>query len=130
MKASFDHVKINVSDPSFYKDLLTYLGFELGKVYAHGFGAKSDGIGVWVFKTPKKYERGFNFQATGLNHLAFHVSSNDEVDKFYSGYLLAKDIPIMHEPKEYTEYNQGRGYYAVFFQDPHGMKLEVNHKAS
>ena len=27
-------------------------------------------------------------------------------------------------PADYPQYNNGRGYYAVFFSDPDGLKLE------
>ncbi len=127
MKASFDHVKINVSDPNFYKDLLNYFGFRIVKEYAGGFGATDGKIdGVWVFRTPKKYTRKINFQTTGLNHLAFNVESKEEVDKFYKDYLVTRKIPVLHEPKEYPQYVSG--YYAVFFEDPDHIKLEVVYK--
>jgi hypothetical protein len=31
---------------------------------------------------------------------------------------------VLHAPADYPEYNNGRGYYAVFFADPDGLKLE------
>lgn len=127
MKASFDHVKINVSDTDFYRELLTYLGFRIVKEHVSGFGATDGRIdGVWVSKAPQKYIREINFQTTGLNHLAFNVESKEEVDKFYKDYLVTRKISVLHEPKEYPQYVSG--YYAVFFEDPDHIKLEVVYK--
>jgi hypothetical protein len=32
--------------------------------------------------------------------------------------------PSLDPPAEYPQYNKGRGYYAVFFADADGLKLE------
>ena len=39
---------------------------------------------------------------------------------------LLKDIgaEILDAPADYPQYNGGNGYYAVFFADPDGLKLE------
>ena len=125
MKASLDHVKINVSDVGFYKNFLTYLGFEIYKEHPGGFGVKKGEIGIWVYSTPGQHIRDFNYQTTGLNHLAFKVESKEAVNKFYKDYLLPKRISVLDEPKEYP-YEEG--YYAVFFEDPDHIKLEVVYK--
>ena len=31
---------------------------------------------------------------------------------------------VLDAPADYPQYNNGRGYYAVFFADPDGLKLE------
>lgn len=125
MQASFYHVKLNVADPEFYKKLLVYLGFDLYMDYANGFGANDGGVGFWVFKTKRGHEKNLNFEDSGLNHLAFKVASKNEVDDFYKKYLLKNKIEVLHSPAEHHQYNQGKGYYAVFFCDPEGLKLEV-----
>jgi catechol 2,3-dioxygenase-like lactoylglutathione lyase family enzyme len=126
MKASFSHVKINVSEPAFYKEFLIFLGFELYMEYAGGFGVTDDSdVSIWVFKTKKGHTKDINFEDSGLNHLAFNVGGEEEVDRFYKEYLLPKNVEIIHEPKEYHAYNHGKGYYAVFFESPDRIKLEV-----
>ena len=118
-----DHVKINVSNPDFYKEFLVYLVYKLKTEYSRGFGVNDGKTGVWVLKTPKDQVREINFKSSGLNHLAFRVGTKEAVDKFYKEYLLAKKIPVLHEPKEY---NYAPGYYAVFFEDPTDhIKLEI-----
>jgi hypothetical protein len=46
------------------------------------------------------------------------------VDRFHE-FLVREGIPVLDAPAEYPEY--GAGYYAVFFADPDGMKLELVH---
>lgn len=125
MKASFYHVKLNVDEPQFYKDLLLCLGFNIYLEYDNGFGADDGKVSIWVFKVEKGHEKEVNFKDTGLNHLAFRVPSKDDVDNFYKEYLQPNNVKILSEPAEHPHYNGGKGYYAVFFEDPDHIKLEV-----
>lgn len=129
MRATINHIKLNVKELEFYKSLLGYLEFEFLYDFKNGFGAANDGIHIFVFKTEAGHEKEINFKDTGLNHLAFEVESRQDVNKFHQEFLLAKNIPLLHEPREYKEYNNGKGYYAVFFESPDHLKLEVMHKA-
>jgi glyoxylase I family protein len=61
--------------------------------------------------------------ALGLHHLAFEVSSRAAVDE-RADWLRGADARIESEPQEYTYMP---GYYAVFFYDPDGLKLEIVH---
>jgi len=128
MNATFYHTSINVSDIEFYKRLLDRLGFKIVAEYEHGFGASDGTVSVWVFHVHPDYrQHPFHRKALGLNHLAFRVGSKDAVDTFYNEYLLANKIPILYGgPAEYPEYEPG--YYAVYFEDPDRLKLEVVYK--
>jgi hypothetical protein len=125
MKACFYHIKLNVSDPSFYKAFLAELGFKVTTEFDTGFGASDGKSSIWVFKTSENNQKDFNYQATGLNHLAFRVKSKSDVDTFYKNYLLKNGISILFKPAEHSNYNRGKGYYAVFFEDFDKIKLEV-----
>ncbi len=62
--------------------------------------------------------------APGLDHLAFHAESRADVDGLEAalvdaGYTVA-------EPAR--EYDYTPGYYAVAFDDPSGIRLEVVHE--
>ena len=67
---------------------------------------------------PDRYE-------IGLHHVAFGARSRKLVDRCAS-WLGDQDIQIESGPKEY-DYTPG--YYAVFFYDPDGLKLEVLHRS-
>jgi glyoxylase I family protein len=60
----------------------------------------------------------------GLHHLAFTAPSRDAVDALHRE-LVAAGIEILDPPADYPEY--APGYYAVFFADPDGIKLEYVH---
>jgi glyoxylase I family protein len=59
--------------------------------------------------------------AVGIHHLAFRAESREEVDE-RAEWLRANGAEIESGPKEY-DYRPG--YYAVFFYDPDGIKLEI-----
>jgi len=62
--------------------------------------------------------------SVGLHHLAFHLTSRAEIDGFHE-FLVHEQITVLDAP---AEYDYTPGYYAVFFADPDGMKLELVHE--
>jgi glyoxylase I family protein len=62
--------------------------------------------------------------APGLHHLAFQAASRQDVDDFHR-FLLATGVTILDAPADYPQY--WPVYYAVFFADPDGLKLEFVH---
>jgi glyoxylase I family protein len=62
--------------------------------------------------------------AIGLHHLAFRAVSRATVDE-RAAWLGEQGAEIESGPREY-DYTPG--YYAVFFYDPDGIKLELVHK--
>jgi catechol 2,3-dioxygenase-like lactoylglutathione lyase family enzyme len=57
----------------------------------------------------------------GLHHLAFEASSRDMVDERFR-WARDRGLEIENEPQEWSYVP---GYYATFFHDPDGLKLEV-----
>lgn len=57
----------------------------------------------------------------GLHHLAFEASSREQVEERYR-WARAEGLAIEEEPREWPYVE---GYYATFFRDPDGIKLEV-----
>jgi catechol 2,3-dioxygenase-like lactoylglutathione lyase family enzyme len=62
-----------------------------------------------------KYRKG----DIGLHHYAFELSSRSDVDAL-GAFLQDNGMNVVDPPGEYY----GRNYYAVYFTDPDGMKLE------
>jgi catechol 2,3-dioxygenase-like lactoylglutathione lyase family enzyme len=60
----------------------------------------------------------------GLHHLAFTARSRTMVDEL-ARWAAGQGATIESGPREY-DYTPG--YYAVFFYDPDGMKLEIVHR--
>ena len=59
---------------------------------------------------------------TGLNHLAFHAESREFVD-LMTIELKNKKIKILYEEKH--PFAGGEDYYALFFEDPDRIKIEL-----
>jgi glyoxylase I family protein len=59
--------------------------------------------------------------AIGIHHLAFFAESRSEVDE-RGRWLRERGAEAESGPEEY---DYMPGYYAVFFYDPDGMKLEI-----
>ena len=70
---------------------------------------------------PVPYDR----YAVGVHHVAFEASTRDAVDQCWE-WALAEGVEIESAPKEFPHYVEG--YYAAFFYDPDGIKLEVVHE--
>ena len=58
-----------------------------------------------------------------MHHVAFEASSREVVDERHS-WLMERGGEIESPPKEYAYIP---GYYAFFFYDPDGIKLEIVH---
>jgi catechol 2,3-dioxygenase-like lactoylglutathione lyase family enzyme len=61
--------------------------------------------------------------APGLHHVAWGVESHSAVDRMYD-VVRSLGARVLDAPADYPQYNNGNGYYAVFFADPDGLKLE------
>lgn len=125
------HVQMNVSDASrslpFYRDFFAYMGYRVIAESPEHLGVRNGTTDFWLMETEKEHRRkGFHRKATGLNHLAFRVSSKQAVKRFAREFLEPRGIqPLYASPKHFPEYVPG--YYAVFFEDPDRIKLEVTY---
>lgn len=57
-----------------------------------------------------------------MNHLAFHAHTRQQVDKM-TGELQKRKVNILYSDKH--PYAGGENYYAVYFEDPDRMKVEL-----
>jgi catechol 2,3-dioxygenase-like lactoylglutathione lyase family enzyme len=117
-----DHLVIRVSDyeksKAFYAKLFAFLGFELSDDYSDMIGWTNRKTRYWIAKA-KPGARRYRDGDIGFHHYAFELRSRRDVDAlgaFLKDELRAK---IVDPPGEYYE-----DYYAVFFLDPDGLKLE------
>ena len=131
MRASgVHHVDLVVSSIErslpFYRDLLGPLGFtRIGEVE----GERGEtiwylgGAGSAVGLRQAQSLGGIDRYRLGLHHLALSAPSRAAVDERHE-WLVAAGATIETPPREYTYLP---GYYAVFFYDPDGIKLEILH---
>jgi catechol 2,3-dioxygenase-like lactoylglutathione lyase family enzyme len=110
----------------FYRELLGPLGFHrIGEVEGERgetiwyFGGPGSSIGVRQAQSLGGIDR----YRVGLHHVAVSAASRAAVDERYE-WLVGAGAEIESPPQEYTYMP---GYYAVFFFDPDGIKLEIVH---
>jgi catechol 2,3-dioxygenase-like lactoylglutathione lyase family enzyme len=121
------HVMLTVSDfercKPFYARILQFMGLRPvidtdGWLYCVG-GRTACGI---MRGDPAHAGRFVQFRV-GLHHVCFRARSREDVDTFYA---LLKEIgaKIVHAPEEGP---WAPGYYSVLFEDPDGIRLEMNY---
>ena len=112
---------------AFYSALLGPLGFHRVSEVEGERGESIwylSGPGTSVGLREAQSESGdYDRYRIGLHHLAFEAVSRSDVDE-RAAWLRAQDVELESEPQEYTYIP---GYYAVFFYDPDGLKLEIVH---
>ena len=123
------HVDLTVTDAGrsvpFYDAVLKYLGFQGGPFQGDGREvggwlnpATGFNISIHLAK-PQSADTRHDRYAPGLHHLAFDADSREDVDGLHE-LLLEMNATILDPAGEYYD----GGYYAVFFADPDGLKLE------
>jgi catechol 2,3-dioxygenase-like lactoylglutathione lyase family enzyme len=122
------HVFVTVRDfarsREFYQKLLPYLGMKPvldgdGFYYCVGgrtaFGIRSCG--------EEHSDVAFDQTRAGLHHLCFRAREREDVDTLHE-FLVELGATIVHPPEEGS---YAPGYYSLLFEDPDGIRLEINH---
>jgi catechol 2,3-dioxygenase-like lactoylglutathione lyase family enzyme len=62
----------------------------------------------------------------GLHHLCFRARSREDIDRFHA-FFVAELAPLggklVHPPEDGP---WASGYYSILFEDPDGIRLEIN----
>ncbi|CAI2176031.1 2660_t:CDS:2 [Funneliformis geosporum] len=127
---SLNHLGLCVSDYKesikFYDSFLTQLGYKqtvTNDKYTSWLNATSGGqIVISPIRSENKESKHERY-SVGFHHLALNSSTREQVDKFHE-FLLENNYNVLDEPREY---DYVPGYYAVFWADLDGMKLELCH---
>jgi catechol 2,3-dioxygenase-like lactoylglutathione lyase family enzyme len=122
------HVEIYVSDlqrtTDFWKWLLTEkFSYTVFQQWKSGISFLLGETYIVFVQTESNYLRNpYNRKNTGLNHLAFHCNSREFVDELTKE-LEERNITVLY--KDRHPFAGGDDYYAVFFEDPDRIKVEV-----
>lgn len=121
------HTVLTVSDfaagVAFYEPLLNFFGLTTvmkmdGFLYCVG---GRTAVGISPVDDAHRRDH-FVQQRVGLHHLCFRARSREDVDAAHD-FLVAHGARIVHPPEEGA---WAPGYYSVLFEDPDGIRLEVN----
>jgi glyoxylase I family protein len=130
LRGTIHHIDLTVTDPKasfpLYDAVLTALGYRLEDTHERGFDwnhATHPPLSIGIVAA-RAAAPAHDRYAPGLHHLAWAVDSRAAVDEMHQ-LLVSIGADILDAPAEYSRYNRGRGYYAVFFADRDGLKLEI-----
>ena len=126
-KGLLHHVELYVSDLKrtieFWGWFLEELGYSPFQEWESGRSWKLDDTYLVFVQTEERYlDIPYNRCRVGLNHLAFHAESRQQVDDL-TEQLKAKGISILYIDKH--PFAGGEDYYAVYFEDPDRIKVEL-----
>lgn len=130
MAGSINHLSLTVRDVArsepFYDALLTFMGYQqVEKTEQFIMWWQPSGSAILIYGAkPASADRTHDRYSPGLHHLAFNADSREQVDRLHQQ-LVDRGATILDAPAEYPHY--APGYYAVFFADPDGIKLEFVH---
>ena len=115
-----DHISVRVTDyeksKAFYGRLFEFLGFEISDEYPNTIGWTNGKTRYWI--APAEGRKKHRIGDVGLHHYAFELRNRKDVDALHA-FLKDERVRIVDPADEYYE-----DYYAVFFHDPDGIKLE------
>jgi catechol 2,3-dioxygenase-like lactoylglutathione lyase family enzyme len=118
-----DHISLRVSDfeksKAFYGKLMAFLGFKVLDEYPDAMGWTNGKTRLWIGAADaegKKHKHRIG--NIGFHHYAFELESRKDVDDLQA-FLKKLGARIVDPAGEYYD-----DYYAVFFLDPDGLKLE------
>jgi catechol 2,3-dioxygenase-like lactoylglutathione lyase family enzyme len=123
--AAIHHVIICVKDIARSREAYGWLMPRIGFVTRHDYGDTSgwdaEHCRFWIRPEDPKYAADrFSKDRVGLCEIAFGAPGRVAVDELAVA-LPAHGFAILHPPAEYP---YSPDYYAVFFTDPDGIKLE------
>lgn len=142
---TLNHIDISVGYPErsipFYDAFFRSLGYERWKVSAPEWSGPSPTRATWSIRLPggstfgvevrparaESRDRRYDRYAPGPHHLAFNADSPETVRRVHEA-MVAAGATVLDPPTDYSGHPAySEGYYAVFFADPDGVKLEVAH---
>ena len=121
------HIEINVSNLNeaikFWGWFLSELNYEVYQKWDRGISWKYQMTYIVFVQTEEKFiKAGYHRSQVGLNHLAFYADSREQVDRMTEE-LKDRNVTILYQDRH--PYAGGADHYAVFFEGPDRMKVEL-----
>lgn len=123
------HIQLTVNDPArcvpFWESLCHFLDMKTlirGEDIVYCIGSRT---GVLVRGAPpEKRGKRFDQETAGLHHLCFRARERADVDEIFAFVSGELGATIVHGPEDG---GFAPGYYSILFEDPDGIRIEVNH---
>ena len=108
----------------FYRKLLPFLGMK-PMIDSDGVYYCVGGRTAVAIRAPSPESAGaaFDQNRIGLHHLCFRARERADVDELHT-FLASIGTKIIRAPREDS---WAPGYYSMLFEDPDGIRLEINH---
>lgn len=123
-RGTLHHIEIYVADLErsirFWGPLLGHLGYEPYQEWDDGISWRLHDTYLAFVQAPEP--EGTDRRHPGLNHLAFHVDTAEEVEELV-GALRERGTRLLYEDRH--PFAGGEDHYAAFVEDPDGMKVEL-----
>ncbi len=123
------HIQLSVKDPEscipFWEKLCHF--FEMKTLIKNQdtiycIGSRT---GVLVRGAPvDKRDREFDQDRPGLHHICFRAREAEDIDAIHRYAADELGAKIVHPPEDGSQF--APGYYSVLFEDPDGIRIEVN----
>ncbi len=123
------HIQLTVNDPArcvpFWERLCHFLEMKTlikGDEIVYCIGSRT---GILVRGAPEdKRDQRFDQNRAGLHHFCLRAREREHVDAIHRFVVDELDAHIIHPPEEASF---APGYYSLLFEDPDGLRVEVNH---
>lgn len=126
-KGLIHHIEIYVSDLTstirFWGWLLKELGYESFQSWENGRSWKNGATYIVFVQAEERFmDVPYHRCRVGLNHLAFHAVSRQQVDEMTIK-LEQMGVKILYANEH--PFAGGEKHYAVYFEDPDRIKVEL-----
>ncbi len=123
------HIQFTVNDPAvslpFWESLCHFMGMKTlirNDETVYCIGGRT-GLLARAAPTEKRGQL-FDQWTVGLHHFCLRARSREDVDAIHAQ-AVALGANIVHPPEDGEEF--APGYYSVLFEDPDGIRIEINH---
>ena len=123
------HIQFTINDPErglpFWESLCHFMGMHTlirNDETVYCIGGRT---GLLARAAPAdKRDKAFDQSTAGLHHFCLRARSQEDVDAVHA-HAVELGAKIIHPPEAGDEF--APGYYSVLFEDPDGIRIEINH---
>ena len=123
------HIQVTINNPDeglpFWESLCHFMGLETlirNEETVYCIGGRTGLLARAA--PPDKRAKPFDQWTAGLHHFCLRARSREDVDAIHA-HVVSLGANVVHPPEDGDEF--APGYYSVLFEDPDGIRIEINH---